>query len=552
MGASTIAGTIEPKEVAYFLGKLRPVIGFKSDGTPINTIGTLGTMPNLGPTFPFNFTHFSALARADGTVMRVATSDGREPERYTGGPGNPDFFGYDEDYDYPDFNNMFLAMERADGQIILPSFHRPHLIKQFEDAGVFQNQYNNPNDANETSDTRRTLAWRDKTHGREVILRPRELEYNASVVFNESTDTATGRERGYRWRDMKDLDGSGAVGDSPEELDVDTDGDGIKDAIWIDLGHPVQTVNGKTFKPLFAFKVLSLDGKINLNTAGNLLPEDLTSLGGPADTGLGELHNSNLGASVTEINPKHAFLLGETRTGVNELPMPEWQKNSSGAGDGPLAYARMLGVSQDIATIGIPGRYTQYGQSPVATDRPGVTDTDDNGTADVFYSNEYDLSAYGLFAGRPDWNGLGYYFAPFEEAFTGVPAASIKALSGRFVNYPGETGNNRTANRAYNAAALTPTALTKDDAIEMDLYSSSSSDWAFDESDLERLYRSRDIDAAILSPRLATLLQNNLGSSSTPAGMDPENNTQHQSTLLREEYARQRMPPLHARELGFD
>lgn len=555
VGNSAIPGTIEPKEVAYFLGKLRPIIGFDSAGTPIVTAGSPGVDPNFFPIFPFNFVHFDRLGNRLGTNEHPATQN-REPEKYTlGGPTGPvHFFGYDEDYDYPDHNNMFLAMERADGQIIIPSFHRPHLIRQFEEAGVFTDNYNSLNAGVGRQDTRRLLAWRDNTpegRGRSVLLRPREMDVNASVVFNQVSDPVTGRELGNRWRDLLDLDGSGAVGDSPEELDVDTDGDGIKDAIWIDLGHPVQTVNGKTFKPLFAFKVLSLDGKINLNAHGNFLPKDLTELGGPADTGLEELHNSNLGASVTEINPKHAFLLGDIRAGNNELPMAQWQKDASGSGIGPNEYAKLLGVSNDNVNLGVGGRYTKYGQTPVVTDRAGLSHADnaagadDNGQADPFYANEYDLSAHGLFAGRPDWNGLGYYFAPFEEGFTGMPPADIKALSGRFVNYPGEPGSNRTGvNRTYDGTQLNPNALTTDDAIEMNLYNDSTSDWAFDESDLERLYRSRDIDAAILSPRLAMLFQNSFGSPAIPAGWDDAAHADYatrQSILLREEYARQRM-----------
>ena len=35
----------------------------------------------------------------------------------------------DEDYDAVDLENWFLAMQSADGSVIIPSFHRPAAIR---------------------------------------------------------------------------------------------------------------------------------------------------------------------------------------------------------------------------------------------------------------------------------------------------------------------------------------------------------------------------------------------------------------------------------------
>ncbi len=37
--------------------------------------------------------------------------------------------GMDEDYDACDLENWFLAIQSADGQVMIPSFHRPAIIR---------------------------------------------------------------------------------------------------------------------------------------------------------------------------------------------------------------------------------------------------------------------------------------------------------------------------------------------------------------------------------------------------------------------------------------
>ncbi len=55
------------------------------------------------------------------------------------------------------------------------------------------------------------------------------------------------------------------------QLDVDNDGDGVPDSVWVDLGFPVSfTADGRPYKPMFAILCLDMDGRLNLNAHGNL------------------------------------------------------------------------------------------------------------------------------------------------------------------------------------------------------------------------------------------------------------------------------------------
>jgi len=54
--------------------------------------------------------------------------------------------------------------------------------------------------------------------------------------------------------------------------DVDTDGDGVLDSVWLDLGGGrIQLRDGTLVKPLYAIRCLDLQGRINLNVHGSVI-----------------------------------------------------------------------------------------------------------------------------------------------------------------------------------------------------------------------------------------------------------------------------------------
>ncbi len=141
--------------------------------------------------------------------------------------------------------------------------------------------------------------------------------------------------------------------------DVDNDGDKVNDSVWLDLGFPVQhDPNGKAYKPLFAFMVLGLNGRIPLNTAGNIQGrvryDDLST---PAVIEAGQplqQHTSHLGYSPSEINPSYA--LGSTAG------------YASGAADLQTLLTGTVGPPL------VPGRYGEpeaFGISPPQVPRAG-------------------------------------------------------------------------------------------------------------------------------------------------------------------------------------
>ena len=101
----------------------------------------------------------------------------------------------DEDYDACDLENWFLAIQSADGQVVIPSFHRPGILT-----------------AGRSGPSTTATASSDAK-----ILRPRAVDGHSALSFPDLVPDATTGKITY---------------------DVDNDGDGVKDAVWLDLGYP--------------------------------------------------------------------------------------------------------------------------------------------------------------------------------------------------------------------------------------------------------------------------------------------------------------------------
>jgi hypothetical protein len=209
----------------------------------------------------------------DGRWLRAFNGTGMGANAYKGNfrynsltPGSS---GMDEDYDACDLENWFLAIQSADGQVVIPSFHRPGIVRYDPTNAV--------NDWNQAYRFPNGLFGGPNTDSLSRILRPVAADGHDQTTFPDLTpDPITGKIT----------------------YDVDNDGDGVTDSVWLDLGYPARRDSrGQLYKPLFAFMVIGLNGKIPLNTAGNLA--------GPSST-----HADHLGNSVSEVDPTYALQNG--------------------------------------------------------------------------------------------------------------------------------------------------------------------------------------------------------------------------------------------------
>lgn len=271
--------------------------------------------PTLPGFLPANATLAFPFANAefvlDGRYQRAFNGTGMAPHlsvgygqganfryngQFVGGtftPFSPDDFPMDEDYDAVDLDNWFLAIQSADGSVVVPSFHRPGILTATDWTNKLNLAF--PLSGGTNPAALQSMA---------KIMRPRAVDH-------PDAGTAT----------FPDLTPDATTGKVP--FDVDNDGDGTPDSVWLDLGFPaLKDDKGKLYKPLFAFLVTGTNGKLPLNTAGNLnmrsylpLPD---SSGLPATMIAGRPlvdHVSHLGYSPSEINPKYAFASPRSLTG---------------------------------------------------------------------------------------------------------------------------------------------------------------------------------------------------------------------------------------------
>lgn len=201
--------------------------------------------------------------------------------------------GLNEGYDVPDYQNMAMAAlinhpNNRSLQYVVPSFHRPALFNYW-----VNNRATSP-----------LGTWRETLQ--RILMRPTPWENPqftgsnpgmslAAILVDGAPGTAGTDDDNNGITDYVDTNGNGTQ-DPGEPIDfdelfwpgsddnfqalmgsngnfpwdVDSDGDGTADSIWVDLGLPIQTdESGRKYKPLFAILCTDMDGRLNLNAHGN-------------------------------------------------------------------------------------------------------------------------------------------------------------------------------------------------------------------------------------------------------------------------------------------
>ena len=200
--------------------------------------------------------------------------------------------GANEGYDVPDYQNMAMAAQLSNPttrqlQYVIPSFHRPALINYWiNNRSVLT-----------------SMTWKQKL--RHMLLRPMPWDHPnftggnsrmslPAILVDGYPGTAGTDDDNNGITDYTDANGDGimqatemdfeelfypgsndnfsalipAMGNFP--WDIDNDGDGRPDSVWVDMGFPIQTdASGRQYKPLFAILCADMDGRLNLNAHGN-------------------------------------------------------------------------------------------------------------------------------------------------------------------------------------------------------------------------------------------------------------------------------------------
>ncbi len=203
----------------------------------------------------------------------------------TGGPTTVILGDSDEPYDAPDFNNLFLAFTEsgaANSAAVIPSFHRAALINYIVN-------WKSPLSYTEV-EFRATLRRIELAAGRPLsinVTMPTLGTYNSHPVFSGSNPSA-GSQLSFTvsspWNTNWPTQGLPAFNNWLSFLtsgpwDIDNNGDGIMDSVWMDIDIPLQpSSEGKLLKALVSYYVDDLDSRLDVNATGSAAQ---ANLGGP-------------------------------------------------------------------------------------------------------------------------------------------------------------------------------------------------------------------------------------------------------------------------------
>lgn len=183
-------------------------------------------------------------------------------------------------YTAPDGRSLFLAhykntptASNAVPTDIIPSYHRPDFLS------TLLNKMAELETANGNT-PRYDVDWLSVL--RKMTPRPLPLDHwnfncgNDALLVPGGTDDLTGNDvavvQGNMYNKVADLAEILSYRNAPSTTpwDVDNDNDGVNEGVWIPSGLPLRSASdGTPYATFYSYTILDMDGRININTAGN-------------------------------------------------------------------------------------------------------------------------------------------------------------------------------------------------------------------------------------------------------------------------------------------
>jgi hypothetical protein len=188
--------------------------------------------------------------------------------------------GPDESYDAVDFQNLAMAalipnrtntpLSHNQLAYVVPSFHRPAMINYWLNQAGSQAGWSSLRN----SIIFRPMAWDHPNFTGGNLELTFGFDGEPGVAGTDDDGNGTTDRLADGTPDRAELGFFGSDDVSPLWLgpwDVDNDGDGVEDSVWLDINAPLQQMSdGRLVKPLYAILCVDMDGRLNLNAHGNL------------------------------------------------------------------------------------------------------------------------------------------------------------------------------------------------------------------------------------------------------------------------------------------
>lgn len=293
-------------------------------------------------------------------------------------PATATYVGRNAPYTYPDRNNIYVAVQDSTtGRILEPSFVRRSLFNATvplpDSTPAIDRRLAPPVSVDPVLNNGINNASNDdwlNERGRYLTIRPRPIDHQ----FNSG-------------------DGRGLVSDFPYipmnpdgsftgdvQNIIQTDGVQRNDAVWINAGLPIVQWRGRNLQPLVAATILPLDGRVNVNLAGNLTGTSTNGFG-PWEIGL------------NKITSDHATIVSSRTGGSPPTPRGTNLANLPFTTSSTQAYAS---VNWDANTAATPMAFPTVNQSdptyPAGFDSATLGNTEANLHSGLF--NPYSWNAF--------------------------------------------------------------------------------------------------------------------------------------------------------------